>query len=207
MFTALLAVIFLLFLFAAAFFILAVFPVWMLIECIQSRLQSNAMKVLWIASIIMAWPLGSIAYASFASQKRLLARIANLIMVALIVASLLFSIGIYYFRSVLLPATVAQYQKIDFEGVSKEDQNLIRADLGALQKQMQANSFFSSKSLVALELFELFQSIVLRPKVSPSDLKDWIRQVSLRESTREESLGAYMNSIREKTIRNVFKRV
>ena len=205
-FSVLFATVFLLFLLAAALFILVVFPAWMLSECIRSHLLPNAVKALWIVSIIMAWPFGSLAYASFASQKRPLARISHGIMITLIASSILFSAGIYYFRSALLPRAVAQYQKIEFSGVSKEDQDLIKADLIILQNEMQANSFFSVKSLVALELFELFQSIAVRPKAPPSELSDWTHQVALRESISEESLGAYMNTLREKMIRNILKK-
>jgi len=197
--------IFLLFLLSGAVFVLVVFPIWMLMECIKSRFLPHAVKALWIVSIILAWPFGSLAYASFASQKRFLARISNFIMIVMIISSLLFSAGIYYFRRTLLPHAVSRYQKADYAGISKEDQDLIKSDLLILQNEMQANSFFSAKSLVALELFELFQSIVMRSAVSPSDLKDWTYQVALRTSTQEGSLGAYMNSLRDKTVKNILK--
>ena len=126
-------------------------------------------------------------------------------MAVLIIFSLLFGAGIYYFRSALLPRAVARYQKINFEGISKQDQDLAKEDLSLLQNEMQDNSFFSVKSLVALELFELFQSFTMRPNVSPSEFKEWIQLVQRRELISSKSPEAAMNFIRKKTIRNILK--
>jgi len=204
-FTVLLIVVLSALFFAAAFFILAVFPVWMLVECIKTSLLPNTLKALWTVIIIMAWPFGSLAYAAFASQKSFFARLANTLMAALIIFSLLFGAGIYYFRSTLLPAAVVQYQKSDFAGISKQDQTLAKEHLLILQNEMQDGSFFSVRSLEALELFELFQSITIRPNVSPSKLKDWIQLVQHREMISAKSPNAALNFLREKTIRNIFK--
>lgn len=151
----------------------------------------------------MAWPFGSLAYASFASGKKTLIKISNSLMIILIVLSLLFSAGIYYFRSTLLPRAVNHYQKLDLPCASQEDQKQIRSDLLILQNEMQANSFFSSRALIALQLFELFQSIAVKPKCEASEWSEWIQQVAVRDKTGEELLGNYMNTLRQKTLRNV----
>lgn len=199
----LLAAIFLLLGLAGALFILIVFPVWMLTDCIRAKSFTNVMKMLWLVTIVIAWPFGSLAYGSFASQKKSLMRLANIMMVILIILSLLCSAGIYYFRTVLLPEAVSRYQKVDFKGISKQDQDRIRTDLGILQNEMQANSFFSAKSLVALQLFELFQSIAIHQAPLPSELLDWIQQVKNHEKSSEKNLSDTMNSLRDKTIRNI----
>lgn len=204
-FGAFFAIILLLFFFVAGFFVLAVFPVWMLIECFRSRILPQAIKLLWVVSIVMAWPFGSLAYASFASHKRSLARISNTVIILLIISSVVFSGGIFYFRSALLPQAVDRYQKMELSGATKEQQELIKADLVVLKNEMQANSFFSVKSLAALQLFELFQSLIIRSKVSPAEWGDWTHQVELRTSVQDKSIAEYMNLLREKTIQNILK--
>ena len=195
--------VFLLFMVLGALFLLIVFPTWMLVDCLRSRSLSFPIRLLWMASVIMAWPFGSMAYASFASGKKTLIKIASVLMGVLIILSFLFSAGIYYFRSELLPRAVQHYQQMDFSEVSKEDQKQIKSDLLVLQNEMQANSFFSSKSLLALQLFELFQSISAKPKSAPSEWTDWIRQVASRDKVGEQLLGKTMDSLRRSTIRNV----
>ena len=180
-----------------------VFPTWMLVDCLRSRSLSFPIRLLWMASVIMAWPFGSMAYASFASGKKTLIKIASVLMGVLIILSFLFSAGIYYFRSELLPRAVRHYHQMDFSGVSREDQKQIKSDLLILQNEMQANSFFSSKSLMALQLFELFQSISAKPKSASSEWTDWIRQVASRDKVGEQLLGKTMDSLRRQTIRNV----
>ena len=194
---------FLLLLALGAILLLLVFPVWTLTDCLISRSMSSPMRFLWMASIIMAWPFGSLAYASFASGKKVLIKISNSLMIILIILSLLFSGGIYYFRSELMPRAVRHYQTMDLPDVNPEDQKQIRSDLLILQNEMQANSFFSSKALIALQLFEFFQSIAVKPKSEPVEWTDWIKQVAARDKVGEELLGNYMNSLRQKTIRNV----
>src|SRR3989338_7491841 len=87
--------VFLLFMALGALFLLIVFPTWMLADCLRSRSLSFPIRLLWMASVIMAWPFGSLAYASFASGKKTLIKISNSLMIILIILSLLFSAGIY----------------------------------------------------------------------------------------------------------------
>ena len=191
------------FLLAAALFALAVFPLWMVVDCARSKALPKASKALWLVSIVMAWPFGSLAYASFASQKRFLVKLSNMIIASLIVMSLLFSAGIYYFRSALLPETVARYQKAELKDLSPDKQQTIKSDLVTLQNEMQANAFFSEKSLVALQLFELFQSIAFNRKAAASEYEDWLSQASVRATLREENLPAYIGALNRKTIQNI----
>ncbi len=104
-----------------------------------------------------------------------------------------------------MPQAVDRYQKMELSGATKEQQELIKADLVVLKNEMQANSFFSVKSLAALQLFELFQSLIIRSKVSPAEWGDWTHQVELRTSVQDKSIAEYMNLLREKTIQNILK--
>ena len=188
---------------AAAAITLLVLPVWMLIHCLRSRLLPNSSKMLLSLSIILAWPFGSLAYASFASQDKKISKLANFLIVALIVLSLLFGAAIFYFRSELLPEVVKRCQKIDFKNLSQEENKIIKEDLLVLQNEMQSNSFFSTKSLIALQLFELFQSFLIDKNLPPEELKEWIGFVASRDSMLNDSFGSSLVKLRQKTIQKI----
>lgn len=203
MIAELIVILFLSFICLTAFFVVAIFPLWMMADCAGSRSIPGASKMLWIIGIVAGWPFGSLAYASFASQKRSLAKLSNQLVALIIAVSLVFSAGIYYFRVQALPAAVTRYQRTDLKEIPKEQQEIIKADLAVLQHEMQANSFFSPKSLIALQLFEWFQSMTMNSKTSVSEWGIWQKQVADRERIKEESLPAYVAALNKKTIQNL----
>ena len=193
----------LLVLLAAAVITLFVLPVGMLVHCLRSRLLPNSSKMFLSLGIVLAWPFGSLAYASFASQDRKISKLANFLIVGLIVLSLLFGAAIFYFRSELLPQAVKHCQTIDFKGLSLEENKVVKEDLLVLQNEMQSNSFFSTKSLIALQLFELFQSFLIDKNLPPEELKEWIGFVASRDSMLNDSFGTTLGKLRQKTIKKI----
>lgn len=183
------------------FFTILIYPIWLLIHCALSENRSTKFKVIWIISMLIAWPLAAIVYGLFGSKRKLFQWISGIIIVFCFLALG----GIFYFTGRLadisrqeISRTIAKIDQFDTTAITESELKELKLSMLVLRDEMSMSLSRAAMENLAkdISLMQLFYIYIKDHKISQDEYGDWIEKFKARAMMDRKALEKYVDSMK-----------
>ena len=153
-------------------FFLFIYPLWALIHCAISQSRSNKSKIIWIITMILVWPLASLIYGLFGSQKRLFQWFSG---IAIAGSICIFAVLFYTatLKGVSLTNQLAKLPLINTSELSQENIATLKDSLATLREEARFSLRKFPRTASAGRMITEFALITRDNKIALSEYDRW----------------------------------